>query len=44
MSGGGMKANPIEVATESALVPASLNKPDQAAVFKEMQVPLDGTD
>jgi hypothetical protein len=43
MSGGYVKQNPVEVATESALVPTSLNKLYQAKLFQKMQVPLDGS-
>ena len=44
MSGGCLKANPVQVAAEFALVPASLNKLDQATLAQEMQVALDGAD
>jgi hypothetical protein len=44
MSGGGDEANLVEVAAEFALVPASLNKLDQAQLSQQVQVALDGSD
>ena len=44
MSGGGMKENPVQIAAESALVPASLDKLNYSCFFQQMQVSLDGPD
>jgi hypothetical protein len=43
MSGGRVKQNPVEVATESPLVAPSLHKLDQTEFFQEMQMSLDGS-
>jgi hypothetical protein len=41
MSGGCQKANPVQVAAESAFVAPAADKLYQAQFFEEMQVPLD---
>jgi len=43
MSGGGQKANPVQIAAESAFVAPSGDKLDQAQFPQEVQVPLDSS-